>query len=81
MYKLQVGRFPNTLDDLYTMPSGMTRAQWGGPYLEEQVKNDPWQRPYTYGADEINDRVTITSSGPDGQAGTQDDVPAAVDNN
>ena len=75
MYKLSVGSFPSSLDDLYANPSGLSRAQWGGPYIEDPVGADPWQRPYTYGADELNDRVTITSAGPDGQAGTADDVP------
>ena len=75
MYKLNVGRFPAKLDDLYTNPSGLTKSQWGGPYLKDPVSADPWQRPYSYAADENNDRVMITSAGPDGQEGTQDDVP------
>ena len=74
-YKLQVGVFPNTLDDLHVQPAGMTRITWGGPYLEDPVPLDPWQRPYTYTADDMNERVTITSNGPDGQAGTEDDIP------
>ena len=75
MYKLSVGSFPSSLDDLYANPSGLSRSQWGGPYIEDPINADPWQRPYAYGADELNDRVTITSAGPDGQAGTADDVP------
>jgi general secretion pathway protein G len=75
MYKLNVSSFPSTLDDLYTNPSGITRTQWGGPYLDAPVSNDPWQRPYSYGMDEANDQVVITSAGPDGQKGTEDDVP------
>ena len=75
MYKLNVNSFPASLDDLYTNPTGLSRTQWGGPYLDEPVSNDPWQRPYTFGVDEANDRVMITSAGPDGQAGTEDDVP------
>ena len=75
MYKLSVGSFPSSLDDLYANPSGLTRAQWGGPYIEDPVGADPWQRPYNYTSDELNDRVTITSAGPDGQVGTADDVP------
>lgn len=74
-YKLQVGSFPQTLNDLFAMPSGLDNARWGGPYLKKPIGNDPWQRPYTYAADEINNRVSITSAGPDGQSGTQDDVP------
>ena len=75
MYKLNAGSYPSTLDDLYTNPTGMSRAQWGGPYLEKPVGNDPWNSPYTYTADELNDIVTIRSSGPDKQSGTADDVP------
>ncbi|MFK7769188.1 MAG: type II secretion system protein GspG [Mariniblastus sp.] len=75
MYKLNVGAFPSNLDELYQNPSGLSRIKWGGPYLDSPISPDPWQRPYVYGADDANDRVTITSNGPDGQAGTQDDVP------
>jgi general secretion pathway protein G len=75
MYKLTVGRFPAKLDDLFTNPSGLSKTQWGGPYLKQPIQADPWQRPYKYAADELNDRVMITSAGPDGQEGTQDDVP------
>ncbi|MGY8749101.1 MAG: type II secretion system protein GspG [Pirellulales bacterium] len=75
MYKLSAGSYPATLDDLYTNPSGMSRAQWGGPYIDKPISNDPWQVPYSYNKDELNDKVTITSNGPDKQTGTQDDVP------
>lgn len=81
MYKLNVGNFPNELSDLSTLPSGMNAAQWGGPYIEEAVGNDPWNRPYTYTPDEVNDRVSIVSSGPDGQMGSEDDVPDPSGNN
>lgn len=74
-YKLHVGVFPTSLNDLYSPPSGMTPIQWGGPYLQEQLKGDPWKQPYNYSADETNDRVTITSNGPDRQQGTADDIP------
>ena len=80
MYKLSVGSFPSSLDDLHANPSGLSRSQWGGPYIEDPIGTDPWQRPYTYGADELNDRVTISSAGPDGQAGTADDVPDPATN-
>ena len=77
MYKLNVGTFPATLDDLFTLPNGLSQAQWQGPYIQKQITGDPWNRPYTYAADEVNNRVTITSNGPDGQAGTEDDVTSA----
>ena len=74
-YKIDVGTFPQTLDDLYTLPSGMNQAIWLGPYIDEPVPLDPWQRKYTYTADDVNDRVSIRSVGKDGQQGTQDDIP------
>jgi general secretion pathway protein G len=76
-FKLHVGRFPATLDDLYLPPSGMSPQEWGGPYVQEPIKGDPWKRPYNYSADELNDRVIITSNGPDGQQGTADDIPGS----
>ena len=74
-YKLQVGRYPNTLDDLFTQPAGLTTRQWRGPYLKDPVPMDPWGAEYNYSADEANNRVFITSAGPDGQQGSPDDVP------
>jgi general secretion pathway protein G len=74
-FKLHVGNFPSSLDDLYAPPSGMTPSQWGGPYVQDPIKGDPWKQPYKYSADEANDRVMITSNGPDRQEGTADDIP------
>lgn len=78
MYKLSVGSFPRTLDDLYQLPSGMNQATWGGPYLEDPVPLDPWNNKYLYTPDEVNERVTIISVGKDGQQGTADDIPQSV---
>ena len=75
MYKLKTGSFPSELNDLYQLPSGYTQIQWGGPYLKEPVTGDPWKRPYNYQANDAQNRVTITSNGPDGKQGTEDDVP------
>ncbi len=75
MYKLNVGTFPRTLNDLTALPSGMTQAQWGGPYLDTAAPNDPWGRPYNYVPDNLAQTVQITSNGPDGQRNTKDDVP------
>ena len=74
-YRLNVGTFPQKLDDLYSPPNGLSQAQWGGPFIEKPVKADPWRREYTYSADEAMGKVNIRSAGPDGQSGTPDDVP------
>ena len=74
MYKLKTAKFPAKLDDLYTMPSGMTQVQWGGPYLKDPVPKDLWRRPFRYKAMEETDQVEISSAGPDGEFGTDDDI-------
>jgi general secretion pathway protein G len=73
-YNLNVGFFPNSLNDLVTLPTGMNQNQWRGPYLESRtVPLDPWGQPYVLGAS-TGERLIISSNGPDRQAGTQDDI-------
>lgn len=85
-YKLKVGTYPTTLNDLVQMPSGLTPQKWGGPYLEagEGIPLDPWGNQYQYTLQSGNQSVSTTgvnvaqfvivSFGPDGQQGTQDDI-------
>ncbi len=73
-YNLNVGFFPNSLNDLVTLPTGMNQNQWRGPYLETRsVPLDPWGQPYVLGAS-TGERIIISSNGPDRQAGTADDI-------
>lgn len=75
-FKLTHNRFPNKLDELVTVPSGMSERQWRGPYLEgDKLPADPWANPYDYSKDERKNMVTIRSPGPDGQINTEDDIP------
>jgi general secretion pathway protein G len=75
-FKMDMGYFPNSLDDLIAMPAGATANKWRGPYLDNAsvVPLDQWDNQFTYTADETNNRVQIVSSGPDRQANTPDDV-------
>ena len=74
-YKLQVGYFPNTLQDLIVKPEGISQQKWKGPHLDaEAVPMDPWDNEYKYSADEANNLVEIVSAGPDRQMGTDDDI-------
>ena len=82
-YKLHVGRFPGSLDDLVNLPEGVTVDQWKGPYLDpdtvpENGVLDPWGNEYRLEADETIGRVTIGSAGPDGEFDTADDVSPAT---
>lgn len=49
MYKLDVGRYPNTaqgLTALVAKPGGV--KGWNGPYLKGSVPMDPWGNAYAY---------------------------------
>ncbi len=80
-YKMKVYSFPNGLQDLVQKPANLTKAKWPRPFLDLDTLPanmqivDPWGKPFTYSKDEQNDRVFITSAGPDGIPNTEDDVP------
>jgi general secretion pathway protein G len=71
MYKLDTSTFPTTemgLNALRNRPEGLT--QWNGPYLPQDVPNDPWAHPYIYKyPGDHGDEPDITSLGADGQPG------------
>lgn len=70
-YKLDTGIYPNTeqgLQALRTKPENVNN--WQGPYVQKEIDNDPWGRPYIYKyPGEHGDDPDITSLGADGQAG------------
>ena len=73
LYRLETGRYPDTLMDLVEKPAGAER--WNGPYVRKrsQIK-DPWgndlvlQRPGEHG------EFDIISYGGDGQPGGEGDA-------
>jgi general secretion pathway protein G len=76
MYQLQVGRFPQSLNDLVVLPSGLSQSEWNGPYYDNaKVPKDPWKNDFAYSVNEAQGRVFVTSNGPDGAKGTADDIP------
>jgi len=76
-FEIDNGRFPTSeegLGALVTAPSGL--ENWKGPYLDKGVPLDPWRHPYIYrcpGTHRAAD-FDISSAGPDGREGTDDDV-------
>ncbi len=70
-YKLDTSTYPSSdmgLAALRQKPSNLN--QWNGPYLPQDVPNDPWGRPYIYKyPGEHGDEPDITSYGADGQPG------------
>lgn len=70
LFKLDVGRFPNTKEGLVALdkrPDGVNG--WNGPYLKGGVPNDPWDKPYQYKSPAENGGIEILSLGADGQPG------------
>ena len=79
-YKLQVGQYPASLECLVKKPAELSLAEWGGPYLEKPMINDPWNAPYELQRipipGETEDDIAIVSRGPDGKSGTDDAIYA-----
>lgn len=71
MYKLDTGMFPTSemgLNALRVRPENV--SQWNGPYIQQDIPNDPWGHPYLYKyPGEHGDEPEIVSLGGDGQPG------------
>lgn len=70
------GRFPSNAEGLAALsspPAGI--SGWNGPYVQ-QLKNDPWGRPYAYrlGGPKGGAGFRVVSMGGDGLEGTGDDI-------
>ncbi len=73
--EIDTGSFPASLDGLVSAPSG-DADDWHGPYIERGVPNDPWKHPYVYKypGQHNTGSFDLSSMGPDGQEGTDDDI-------
>ena len=71
MYKLEVGRHPNTQEGLQALveaPGGATN--WNGPYLKKKtVPKDPWGADYIYASPGQHGAFDLSSLGADGREG------------
>lgn len=50
LYMAEVGEYPSTeqgLEALWRAPNPSPLG-WAGPYLDQQLTNDPWGNPYVY---------------------------------
>jgi general secretion pathway protein G len=72
-YRIDVGAYPSTEEGLTVLSSkpgdSLKAAKWNGPYLEKQVPNDPWGKPYIYRSPGSKSDFEILSHGKDGQPG------------
>ncbi|MBI1371551.1 MAG: type II secretion system protein GspG [Phycisphaera sp.] len=76
-FEIDNGRYPEAGEGLAALIENPASLEtWKGPYLKRGVPKDPWGNAYTYeqpGAHNING-FDLYSAGPDGQAGSDDDV-------
>ena len=73
-YKFHVGEYPSTSEGLHALAAKAWRKQgWDGPYVNHIV-DDPWGNPYVYETRPEGGHPVLYSKGPDGRAGTTDDV-------
>ncbi len=73
-FSLTVGRYPSAsegLDALVSKPGGV--KGWAGPYTDKKNIKDPWGNKFDYQAKSRKEFV-ITSSGPNGEWGDDDDL-------
>jgi len=75
-FQLDTGRYPTTsegLSSLREQPNGL--SGWRGPYLKQELVNDPWGNPYQYTVPGQNGRdgYSVESYGADGAPGGDGD--------
>ena len=73
-YKFHVGEYPSTSEGLQALAAkAWLKHGWDGPYVNHIV-NDPWGNEYVYETRPEGGHPVLYSKGPDGRAGTTDDV-------
>lgn len=76
-FEVDNGYYPKGKNGLLDLVQQPRDAQsWKGPYLKNEIPNDPWGRPYLYECPGKHNPSSydLSSVGPDGRAGTEDDV-------
>lgn len=76
-FEVDTGRYPRGKAGLSDLVSQPRDAQnWRGPYMKDQVPRDPWGNEYVYECPGKHNPsgYDLSSMGPDGRSGTEDDV-------
>jgi general secretion pathway protein G len=71
IYRLEIGRYPNTDEGLQALVEDPGDAQnWNGPYLKKaEVPKDPWGYDYQYRSPGEHGSFDVWSLGADNQEG------------
>ena len=66
-YRLDMGKYPTTLDEL--IKDGTGKSRWNGPYIKN-IPLDPWEEAYQYQIPGKNNKdYDLISLGADAQSG------------
>lgn len=77
LFEQDIGRYPTAEEGLNALLTDPGIEGWKGPYLKGDLRPDPWGHPYSYSlqTDQAGrSHFAVSSAGPDGQAGSQDDI-------
>jgi len=75
IYKLEVGRYPDSLQSLVKQPAGVDR--WNGPYAKDLDLKDAWGNDYRYtvpGTTKAFDLISLGADNKEGGDGENRDV-------
>ncbi|MBL9136287.1 MAG: type II secretion system major pseudopilin GspG [Verrucomicrobiales bacterium] len=76
-YEVDMGSYPLGKDGLQALVQEPRDSKnWKGPYLKGEIPVDPWNQPYLYECPgrRNNKSYDLSSIGPDGRDGTDDDI-------
>lgn len=76
-YETDLGSYPTGSDGLrMLLEKPADTEDWRGPYMKKAIPPDPWGHPYVYECPGRHNEngYDLMSAGPDGQAGTNDDI-------
>ena len=76
-YEVDVGSYPQGKTGLNALLQQPREGSgWRGPYLQKEIPLDPWGNPYLYESPGKHNPsgYDLSSMGPDGRAGTDDDI-------
>jgi general secretion pathway protein G len=68
MYRLEVGKYPQSLQELLRAPGG-SDGKWNGPYAKDADLKDAWGNDYSYSVPGQGKAFDLTSLGADARPG------------
>lgn len=64
-FRLDIGRYPTTDENLSVLQVNPGLDRWDGPYLKKDIPLDPWGAPYSYASPGEHGEYDIVSFGAD----------------